>query len=188
MFVAVSSILNKPVPNPVKSAEAKRIFILSDLHLRQDTDLRAVKAGHCADDVLSGIFFIMNNGLKFRAWDHLMRGFSYFDLRCAHGHLPSDIPDHQIQQCTGLVDSKGFDVYEGDIVEFDNSDWEMQAVIGVGEVVFCRDLLVVESPQYGILFKDGFCPGMRGRLEVKGNIFENAPLISGSWGAGEGAS
>jgi len=115
-----------------------------------------------------------------------MRGFSYFDLRNTYGHLPSDIPDSQVQQCTGLVDSKGFDIYEGDLVEFDNSDWDIQVVIGVGEVIFCRDLLVVEAPQYGILFKDGFYPGTRGRLEVKGNVFEDPHLMSRSSNSWEG--
>jgi hypothetical protein len=56
--------------------------------------------------------------LKFRAWDHLTKTWSYFDIRNTFGHIPADIPEHQIQQFTGFLDKKGTEVYEGDILEF----------------------------------------------------------------------
>lgn len=118
----------------------------------------------------------MPGRLKFRAWDHRLHRFNYFDLRGTFGRLPTDIPDSQIQQCTGLTDSEGRDVYEGDIVRFDNSDWSEKVIKGVGEVVFCGDLLLVESPQYALHFGDGFHPGMRGRFEIVGNSFENPEM------------
>jgi hypothetical protein len=118
----------------------------------------------------------MTSRLNFRAWDHRICKMSYFDLRGAFGHLPTDIPDDQIQQYIGLEDATGRAVYEGDIVTFDNSDWSEQVVKGVGEVVFFRDLLSAEAPGYAIWFKEGLHLGMNGRFEVIGNVFENPGL------------
>lgn len=119
----------------------------------------------------------MNSRFKFRVWDRLIGKLSYFDLRGASGHLPVDIPDEHIQQCTGVADCNGKDVYEGDIVQFDNSEWSTRTLRGVGEVVFCRDFLLVETPGYSIWFHDGLHLGMGGRFEVIGNSFENPDIL-----------
>lgn len=106
--------------------------------------------------------------------------FNYFEIQDAYGHLPKDIPAEKVQQCTGLVDAKGRELYEGDLVEFDNSDWDERVVKGVAEVIFCRDLLLVETPGYGLWFRDGFHPSLRGRFVVIGNIFENPEMMDGA--------
>lgn len=124
------------------------------------------------------LFSNMDSLLKFRVWDPLLCQFSYFTLR---DNLPSslhDTPDQQIQQCIGLVDTNGKDIYQGDIVFFDNSDWDTQVVRGLAEVVFCRDLLLVEAPQYGLWFKNGFHASLRGKTEIRGNIFEDPELTT----------
>ena len=56
--------------------------------------------------------------LKFRVWDHHTKTWSYFDIRNTFGHMPTDIPDNQIQQFSGFLDKEGKEVYEGDILEF----------------------------------------------------------------------
>lgn len=125
-----------------------------------------------------GIFFplLMIDELKFRAWDQRLGKFSYFGLRGVWGHLPVDIPSCHIHQWIGLFDSSGKDVYVGDIVRFDNSEWSEVVVKGIGEVVFCRDLLIVDSPSYGLHFKDGFHSSFQGHFEVIGNAFENSKV------------
>jgi hypothetical protein len=71
-----------------------------------------------AMDPIDPIDPIDSKTLKFRVWDHLIKTWSYFDIRNAFGHIPADIPDNQIQQFTGFLDKNGKEVYEGDILEF----------------------------------------------------------------------
>jgi uncharacterized phage protein (TIGR01671 family) len=117
-----------------------------------------------------------SNRMKFRVWDSRRGRFFYLSAREAF--VAEDIPDDHVQQCTGLLDSAGRDVYEGDIVDYDDSSWSSNPVRGLAEVIFVRDLLAVDSPCYGLWFRDGLHRSMRGAFEIKGNIFENAELMT----------
>lgn len=68
--------------------------------------------------------------LKFRAWDTLAKRFTYPD-QGYQGHYVLDLngrlhnlqngsggDEYIVQQWTGLKDSKGIDVYEGDAINF----------------------------------------------------------------------
>lgn len=116
--------------------------------------------------------------LKYRAWDRLMGSFVHFTARDSFGRVPADIPDEHLQQCTGLRDLDGNDVYEGDIVEFDDSEWSIYLAKGRVEVVRCADLTLVDAPCWGLHFRDGFHRGMLGRMKIVGNNFQNPDLVS----------
>lgn len=77
-----------------------------------------------------------------------------------------------IQQFTGMLDNNGKEIYEGDLVEFDDSDYNDQPVKGVAEVIFTTDLCIVDAPSYGLWFENGFYRSMYGSIEIIGNIFE----------------
>jgi hypothetical protein len=126
--------------------------------------------------------------LKYRAWDHLMGSFVHLTARDSFGRVPADIPDDHLQQCTGLRDIDGNLVYEGDIVEFDDSDWSLHPSQGRAEVVRCSDLTLVDSPCWRLHSRDGFHRGMLGKMKIVGNNFQNPDLVSGAgsaqWAAG----
>jgi hypothetical protein len=74
--------------------------------------------------------------LKFRVYIPDHGKFTYFDL----GNFDySDRYLHQdkypVQQWTGLIDSKGIDIYEGDLLEFAYSDNGKKFV---GEITYCN--------------------------------------------------
>ena len=57
----------------------------------------------------------MKRPLKFRIWDNKVNRFTYFDIFSTFGRVPVDCEDN-IQQFTGLLDKRGKEIYEGDIV------------------------------------------------------------------------
>jgi uncharacterized phage protein (TIGR01671 family) len=89
----------------------------------------------------------MNREIKFRAWDKeskVMCGLfndSYpwsidhtvLTLDIAHVHEDSDIDDFILMQFTGLLDIKGFEIYEGDILSIglsgQDEKWNSQKVV-----------------------------------------------------------
>lgn len=91
------------------------------------------------------------------------------------------IQQYVIQQYIGIRDVNGKEIYEGDIVTYDDSEVSENPIIGTAEVIFCNDLCVYPVPCYALFFlKDGsgIHNSMFGRIEVIGNIFENPELVS----------
>ncbi len=68
---------------------------------------------------------------KFRAWHEENKEMVYFDPKkrdqfvSAHFYelIHRDDINLTMMQCTGMIDSKGNDVYEGDILDFNPREW-----------------------------------------------------------------
>lgn len=120
--------------------------------------------------------------LKFRVYIPDRKVLEYFELGkfyLSDNYLLQH--KYHVQQYTGLKDSKGVPIYEGDIVEFDDSLISEKPTVGAAEIIWCDDLTLVDAPQWGLWFvspKSGFCKSMMGLITIIGNINENPELIN----------
>jgi uncharacterized phage protein (TIGR01671 family) len=127
----------------------------------------------------------MTREIKFRAWDYaydkMVMFPSLFELFDKYEHEPSRFV---LQQFTGLLDKNGKEIFEGDIVYY-NQGLSMGGVNSLGKYEIPRLMdgtRVVVWKDKGFEW-DGsfaglmFCKGGEDKFEVIGNIYENPELL-----------
>lgn len=78
-----------------------------------------------------------------------------------------EVEESTVGQSTGLLDKNGNEIYEGDVVTFDNH------LQGVSQVVYDYSGFDVISKNYGTALR----PMMNNHIRVIGNIHDNKELI-----------
>ncbi|WP_353096198.1 YopX family protein [Tissierella praeacuta] len=112
--------------------------------------------------------------IKFRAWDKYRKEmFAIFDSeKQDNWFLPLWKLRHEIMQYTGLKDKNGKEIYEGDIVEFVDCQYESETLC-VGEVIF---------EEFGWHFTNSITESSlscydSSEIKIIGNIYENKELL-----------
>lgn len=116
--------------------------------------------------------------IRFRAWDKDY-GIILDNIQAKPGFLFRDFLNNErfvVEQFTGLKDMNGKEVYEGDIVKFDNSDIGGKKY--TGEIIWCDDP-TVGCLGWGLWIKNsGYLhTDFLGSIEVIGDIHKNPELL-----------
>lgn len=116
--------------------------------------------------------------IKYRAWDAEAQEMVAWEIIILDGfHKYLEGP---LMQYIGINDSTGKEVYEGDIITFDDTDIGGERLERC-EVLWATDFTLVPSPCFALWVHrrvgGGFTNNMFGEIEVIGNIHENPELL-----------
>jgi len=109
----------------------------------------------------------MNREFKFRVYSFVSKSFIYFDIYDYPQGIAGGVSEPQ--QYTGCHDSANKEIYEGDIVKYNNGD-----VIRIGYIEFMAGIFFLNFPdqtdeELGYLLVSN--------LKVIGNKFETPELL-----------
>ncbi|MGE6602616.1 YopX family protein [Lysinibacillus fusiformis] len=145
----------------------------------------------------------MSREIKFRVWDKDLKKmhicgenqhdsiiFSYpeneahyYNLQNGCGSSTDGSGTYELMQYTGLKDKHGKEIYEGDIVEYNDfnslrTGGHAEDKIIVGKVAFSCGMWMVEENNCGHDLYEGLVNDEE--LEIIGNIYENPELLEGT--------
>ena len=112
----------------------------------------------------------MNREIKFRAWDIEAKKMLYFDVIA--GHMPSNWCDFYIlMQYTGLKDSKGTEIYEGDLLDVDTENRRVKVVWFEPQACFDTEVVMIIDKAWPVFLALQNSDWSH-RCEVIGNIYK----------------
>lgn len=122
--------------------------------------------------------------IKFRTWEPESEMGKHGNMSYDQDFALSQIlhPDGCIvMQFTGLLDKRGKEIYEGDIVRY-KDDWGIEEMEDWESAKYITDEIFFDENRAQFypkgLFNNGYWPIPQQELEVIGNIYENPELLT----------
>ncbi|HFI0703012.1 TPA: YopX family protein [Streptococcus suis] len=126
---------------------------------------------------------------KFRAWDifhnkwvkhfYITENCLIYNMEQLHRDLIGAVPIEQsglvVMQSTGLFDVNGKEIFEGDVVEFEDADDIENVYINRGVVEWCQGGFTVTNR--ATVSMDDLLDGDKLDVTIIGNIYKNPELV-----------